>query len=74
MTDGLRPGITAPLRLYLVPDTALHFIKAQTEQRLSTVEVQKVMEAIDCNNEARYLVTVRHANADRCFTDHEKKT
>jgi len=32
------------------------FIKAQTEQRLSTVEVQKVMEAIDCNNEARYLV------------------
>ena len=108
MTDGLRPGITAPLRLYLVPDTALHFIKAQTEQRLSTVGVQKVMEAIesgrlmanfrnhvkyvkavvakngwcfvvavaklsnDCNNEARYLVTVRHANADRCFTDHEE--
>src|SRR6056297_2913270 len=109
MTDGLRPGVTAPLRLYLVPDTALHFIKAQTEQRLAAVEVQQMIEAIesrrlmakfrnhvkyvkavvakngwcfvvavaklsnDCNNEARNLVTVRHANADRCFTDHEKK-
>ena len=63
-----------------MPESVTHgggyvrLIKAQTEQRLSTVEVQKVMEAIDCNNEARYLVTVRHANADRCFTDHEKKT
>ena len=109
MTDGLRPGVTAPLRLYLVPDTALHFIKAQTEQRLAAVEVQQMIEAIesrrlmakfrnhvkyvkavvakngwcfvvavaklsnDCNNEARNLVTVRHANADRCFTDHERK-
>ena len=56
-----------------MPESVTHgggyvrLIKAQTEQRLSTVEVQKVMEAIDCNNEARYLVTVRHANADRCF-------
>ena len=63
-----------------MPESVAHggghvgFIKAQIEQRLSTVEVQKVMEAIDCYNEARYLVTVRHANADRCFTDHEKKT
>ena len=62
-----------------MPESVTHggghvgFIKAQIEQRLSTVEVQKVMEAIDCNNEARYLVTVRHANSDRCFTDHERK-
>ncbi|WP_412536377.1 hypothetical protein [Marinobacter sp. MIT932201] len=64
MTDGLRPGVTAPLRLFLVPDTALHFIKAQTEQRLAAVEVQQMIEAIESGRlMAKFRNHVKHVKA-----------